>query len=259
MKVTPILLPLLAAASAHAARPSLAKSVLTCRVASIIEQNNPWEKGLGVYGSWAADDDSESVVITSGGAVPLSVQVGQMHWIEGDDNVLIKTKLLPNQRGETYEIRRPFDAQLIQVNVYASERGVVLVKPDRTWLTVATFDCHSTKAVETAKFVDGQVAGAALVSREELPAIVRKNIVSTNFPEELGIGLWRVEAERIYRVVDEAAHTEGYVAWEKIRHTNGDGQSDEIILRFDRNGLRLKSPDIVERPPGEAPAGYPFP
>jgi hypothetical protein len=209
-------------------------SELKCRVVSVNESQNVWEEGFGTYGDPSVDSDSQEVTIESSGTTVNEVTVGQMRWQKSDGDKLSMTKA----NDKTNITIRPKDsAETIVITVYASQRGVVLRADGTEGLgRVASIDCSSLKALETAypgkRFVT-QLSDRAF---QALPKTIRTEMGKTDIPFELGDGYYDLKSLVVYVVKDRAGETVGYLKAAHLSYTEGDDV--DVLVRFDRNGLR---------------------
>jgi len=205
----------------------------SCRVVTVNESANIWEEGLGTYGDPEVDSDSQTVVLDATGNRVNEIAVGQMSWM-ADDAVLRKSTV---QGKATWEAQPEGTDQKIRVIVYSSMRGIVLLADgNSSFARVATIDCSSLQTLENAALVHDNVIRLSQVERRALPAAVRAEMSKTDIPFELGDGYYDLKWSRLYRVVEQDGSTAGYMEEAHLTYTEGDDV--DVIVRYDRNGLR---------------------
>lgn len=221
--------------SAFLAQPASAKQphASSCRVANV--SYGLWEEGLGVFGTPDTDDDSETVSFNWKNKKITDVSVGQMSWNTKEHSITAKS----SARNTAYSITT--DDEAISVKVFASERGVVLIKEseETPWREVATFDCSSTKVVDAASTDDANVTELNKTQLKSLPKGVLDNLNAVDIPFEMGDGYYSIKQKKYYAVRKSKTSKEvvGYLIWVELSYTEGD--DTEAIVRFDRNGLRV--------------------
>lgn len=206
-----------------------------CRVVTVVEANNPWEEGLGVFGDPEVDSDSQDVSFTWKGKKLQSISVGQMTWIPGTETITIDTEGTTS----TYQIDYSKSSSVL-LKVYSSQRGLILQRgriKDK-WKTVGTFDCSPIDKVETASIGDANVKALKGQEIKKLPRLVQDNFGKVDLPFELGDGYYDLKVSRYYSVTEDSGDVFGYLLWARLSYTE-DKDYVEVLVRFDRNGLRL--------------------
>ena len=207
-----------------------------CRVVSVNDSKNPWEEGLGVFGDPDADSDSQNVGFWWKGKKLESVSVGQMSWTPNTQVVTITD----DGKSTQYQIDYSKSASVL-LKVYRSEMGVILHRPHfkNKWTMVGTFDCSSVKEVEAASKADKNVRALKSSEVKKLPKTTRDNLNRVDLPFELGDGYYDLKFSRYYVVNSkDGQDILGYLLWARLHYTE-DNEDIEVLVRFDRNGLRL--------------------
>jgi len=201
---------------------------LTCRNTWVLF-NNPFEEGLGVYGMYDVDEDSQTTELRVVGNKFYSLSVGQMSWGAQAANMKVTDK-----DTTVYASSSSFR---LMARFYKSQRGVVIIKANgaKKWTPIATFDCSSVAAVYRAEIGHPNVKR---IDERRLPKKVLTNIYDVDVGFEMGDGYYDVIANRFYAVTDQRGAVNGYIGWYKLSYTE-DPEYPEVHVKFDRNGVRI--------------------
>ncbi len=210
-----------------------------CRVSSVNESANPWEEGLGVFGDPDVDGDSQAVSFEGTRANVAAIGVGQMHWIIDTDDTI---EVTVEKNVTKYLLGNVDSKSAVLLKVYPSERGIILYREKQSakWQTIGTFDCSSVSEVEKASIRSSNVTKLGTAQVKKLPKSLRSNIDKVDLAVELGDGYYDLKASQLYAVnaKKDATQIVGYLLWAKLTYTE-DNEDVVVLVRFDRNGLRL--------------------
>lgn len=215
---------------------------ILCRVASVNEANNPWEEGLGIFGSPNTDSDSQEVHIKLKDGKPVRISVGQPSWTAGR-NATLTTESLADRT--LYKATDSAGEELVIGIFSETQRGYVLFKESSAdaLQKTATFDCSSTDVVLNSNPGETNVQKLTKSQMNALPEAVKQHMAEIDFVDGLNDRGYRLELLNTYKVTNRDGSLAGFIAVGHLSHVDSDDV--EALVVYDRNGLRLYGPEIV--------------